>query len=197
MRNIQIRSAKKVKERKTIGFLGVEAGVGTTHIAIAAANYAANEWGMSTAVAELGRHLCISSMDEDEAGSDCFVRERVCYYPQVLSMHVPQLLNASHELFVLDLGCEQENWQEFLRCDLKYLVASLSPWRVNQAERFMENHECEPIKNYITALLTVTGNVYEKKRFQRAYHVPVRTIPFIPDPFLLVKDQLPFFQQLL
>ena len=51
--------------------------------------------------------------------------------------------------------------------------------------------------HYFTALLTITGNVYEKKNFQRKYHVPVRTVPFIADPFWPMKDQLSFFQELL
>ena len=61
----------------------------------------------------------------------------------------------------------------------------------------MDLHENEHSKNYFTALLTVTGSVYEKKKFQRTYHVPVRTIPFIADPFQLEKDQMSFFQELL
>ena len=61
----------------------------------------------------------------------------------------------------------------------------------------MDLHENDHSINYVTALLTVTGNVYEKKKFQRKYHVPVRTIPFVADPFRLAKDQLSFFQELL
>lgn len=195
--NIFLRLARKQKERRTVGFYGVDSGVGTTHLAIAAANFAAGEWGVPTAVAELSGHPCIQDMDLSRNGSGHFELEGVDYYPQMESTQMPQLLNLSYRYLILDMGCNENSWQEFLRCDLKYVVASFCPWRMRQAEIFMDTHETDQTKKYFTALLTVTGNVYEKKRFQRKYHVPVRTIPFIADPFRLEKDQLSFFQELL
>ena len=119
-----------------------------------------------------------------------------------MSSQLPLLLNGDYSYLMMDLGSAQSEWQEFLRCDLRYLVASLSPWRVARAEQFMVSHGqpdgiVQMHQNYFTALLTVTGNIYEKKRFQQIYHVPVRSVPFIADPFRLEKDQLTFFQELL
>lgn len=175
----------------------MDSGVGTTHVAIAAASYAVNEWGARTAVAELGCRPCIQAMDLCGQGGGCFEADGVDYYPQMEPTQMPQLLNGAYRYLILDLGCNESCWAEFLRCDLKYIVASFSPWRMRQAEIFMDLHENDQSINFFTALLTVTGNVYEKKKFQRKYHVPVRTIPFIADPFRLEKDQLSFFQELL
>lgn len=197
MRIIFLRIVRKQKERKTIGFYGVDSGVGTTHLTVAAANFAVNEWGVSAAVAELGSRPCIRDMDVCEQDGDHFAIDGVDFYPQMESAQMLQLLNSAYRYLMLDMGCDESGWQEFLRCDLKYVVASFSPWRIRQAENFMDLHEHDHSINYITALLTVTGNVYEKKKFQRKYHVPVRTIPFVADPFRLAKDQLSFFQELL
>lgn len=197
MRIIFVRMARKLKEWKTIGFYGVDSGVGTTHLAIAAASFAVNERGVPAAVAEFGSRPCIRDLDVCGQGGTCFAVEGVDCYPQMESAQMPWLLNGAYRYLMLDMGCDESCWQEFLRCDLKYVVASFSPWRIRQAEYFMNLHENDHSINYITALLTVTGNVYEKKRFQRTYHVPVRTIPFIADPFRLAKDQLSFFQELL
>lgn len=197
MNIIFLRMARRSKERKTIGFYGVDSGVGTTHLAVTAANFAVNEWGVPAAVAELGSRLCIRNMDVCGDGGDHFAVDGVDCYPQMESAQMPRLLNGAYRYLMLDMGCDESNWQEFLRCDLKYVVASFSPWRMRQAEYFMDQHENDHSINYITALLTVTGNVYEKKRFQRTYHVPVRTVPFIADPFRPAKDQMSFFQELL
>lgn len=194
---IHLRLARKQKERRTIGFYGVDSGVGTTHLAIAAANYVANEWGIPVAVAELGSRTCMRDLNVYGLSDDHFAIDGVDYYPQMDTAQMPQLLNGSYRYLILDMGCQQNTWQEFLRCDLKYVVVSLSPWRIRQADHFMDLHENDDSKKYITALLTVTGSVYEKKKFQRMYRVPVRTIPFIADPFRLGKDQLSFFQELL
>lgn len=180
----------------------MDSGVGTTHLAIAAANYVVNEWGTPAAVVELASRPCIQSLDMDGSGDTYFVEEGVGYYPHIVSDRLPMLLNGDYPYLIMDLGSGESEWQEFLRCDLRYLVASLSPWRIDRAENFMLSH-MQPDgmehmhQQYFTALLTVTGNVYEKRRFQQIYHVPVRSIPFMADPFRLEKDQLAFFQELL
>lgn len=197
MKIINLRLARRQKERKTVGFYGVDSGVGTTHLAIAAANYVVNEWGVPAAAAEFGSRACMRDLNVYGLSDDHFAIDGVDYYPQMEAAQMPQLLNGSYRYLILDMGSEQSTWQEFLRCDLKYAVASLSPWRIRRAEEFMDLHENDDSIKYITALLTVTGSVYEKKKFQRMYHVPVRTIPFIADPFRLGKDQLSFFQELL
>ena len=181
----------------------MESGVGTTHLAVAAANYVANEWGIRTAFVELSDRPCICHLDTDQSGEAYFSEDGVRYYPHVASDRLPMLLNGDQSYLIMDLGSGANGWQEFLRCDLRYLVASFSPWRISRAEQFIVSHmqpddrAAHKHQTYITALLTVTGNVYEKKRFQQLYHVPVRTVPFMADPFRLGKDQLAFFQELL
>lgn len=202
MRKIFFRSEKRKKERKTIGFYGVERGVGTTHLALAAAGYVVNEWGLSAAVIELANYPCIQSLNQDAQTEGHFLADGIGYFPQTISAELPMLLNGAYSYFMLDLGSGADAWQEFLRCDLRYLVASFSPWRVRKAQEFMAAHAQQPgmeqvHQNYFTALLTVTGNVYEKKRFQQTYRVPVRTVPFMTDAFRLGKEQLSFFQELL
>lgn len=180
----------------------MDSGVGTTHLTVATANYVANEWGIPAAVVELASRSCIRHLDTERSGAAYFVEDGVGYYPHVMSGRLPMLLNGDYSYLIMDLGSAESEWQEFLRCDLRYLVASLSPWRIDQAEKFMVMHT-QPDgmehmhQKYFTALLTVTGNVYEKKRFQQLYHVPVRSVPFMADPFRLDKDQLAFFQELL
>lgn len=161
-----------------------------------------NEWGVPAAVVELSNRPCIRHLDTDQSGGTYFEEDGVGYYPHVMSSRLPMLLNGGYSYLIMDLGSGESEWQEFLRCDLRYLVASLSPWRIERAEDFMVSHGqadgMEHIQQkYFTALLTVTGNIYEKKRFQQLYHIPVRTVPLIADPFRLEKDQLAFFQELL
>lgn len=187
--------AGRRREHRTVGFFGADSGVGTTHLALAAAGFAAGERGIPAAVVELSDKPCIAALDVGAGERDFFTADGVGYYPHAAPGRMPELLNGPYQCLMLDFGRKAEGWQEFLRCDLRYIVASLSPWRIGQAEHFMNLHNQS--FHYFTALLTITGNVYEKKNFQRKYHVPVRTIPFIADPFWPAKDQLSFFQELL
>ena len=192
---IHFRLAGRRREHRTIGFFGADSGVGTTHLALAAASFAAGERGIPAAVVELSDKPCIDALDTRAGERNFFTADGVGYYPRAAYERMPELLNGPYRYLMLDLGCETRGWQEFLRCDLRYVVASLSPWRIGKAEHFMNTHNQNI--HYFTALLTITGNVYEKKNFQRKYHVPVRTVPFIADPFWPMKDQLSFFQELL
>lgn len=194
---IHLRLAGRKKEHKTIGFYGADSGVGTTHLALSAAGFAASELGIPAAVVELSDKPCIGAMDTREGESDFFTADGVGYYPNADCGRMPELLGGRFEYLVLDFGCKADNWHEFLRCDLRYIVASLSPWRIGRAENFMTTHMSNQSFHYFSALLTITGNVYEKKNFQRKYRVPVRTIPFIADPFWPVREHLSFFQELL
>lgn len=189
--------AGRRREHRTIGFLGADSGVGTTHLALAAAVFAVSEQGIPAAFVELSDKPCIAALDAGKGERDFFTADGVGYYPHAASGRMPELLSGPYEYLILDLGCGTDGWQEFLRCDLRYVVASLSPWRIGQAENFMTTHMENAGFHYFTALLTITGNVYEKKNFQRKYHVPVRTIPFIADPFWPGRGQMSFFQELL
>lgn len=201
------RLAGKKQTRRTIGFYGADSGVGTTHLAIAAANYVAGEWNLPAAVIELGNHPCIRMLDADAGHDESFLLDGVRYYPQALPEQLPVLINSGCPYLIMDLGSGRETWQEFLRCDLRYLVASLSPWRIAHIHDFMNSHRhiadgkydyyCKCKENYFTAVLTSTGNLYEKRQIQHMYHVPVRTIPWIADPFAPAREQLSFFQELL
>ena len=193
--NIHFWLAGRKREHRTIGFFGADAGVGTTHLALAAASFAVAERGIPAAVVELSDKPCIAALDAKPGERDFFTADGVGYYPRASFERMPELLHGPYPYLMLDLGCKAEGWQEFLRCDLRYIVASLSLWRIGQAENFMNIHNQS--LHYFTALLTITGNIYEKKNFQRKYHVPVRTIPFIADPFWSGKAQLSFFQELL
>lgn len=190
-------SAGRKRAHRTVGFFGADSGVGTTHLALAAASFAVLEQGIPAAVVELSDKPCIAALGAGKGKRDFFTADGVGYYPDALPGRMPQLLNGPYQYLMLDFGCGADGWQEFLRCDLRYVVASLSPWRIGHAENFMITHTKNQEFHYFTALLTITGNVYEKKNFQRKYHVPVRTIPFIADPFWPVKDQLCFLQELL
>ena len=96
VRSIFLRLARKQKERKTIGFYGVGPGVGTTHLAIAAAHYAVNEWGVPAAVAELGSRPCLRDLDSRGEGAEHFVIDGVGYFPQMEPAQMPQLLNSAY-----------------------------------------------------------------------------------------------------
>lgn len=198
---INRRLAKRAKEKNVIGFLGLDSGVGTTHLAIATANYIVTRWGLSAAVVELGNHPCIQDMDPDLCVEEhhCFHLDGVSYYPHTELQQIPEVMNDPYQFLILDLGCDVGSvWQEFLRCDKKFMVGSLSPWRISRVENNISRlYSFILNKKLSCCFITLSDSSYEKKRIQNTYHVPVRTMPFIADPFWLVKDQLSFFQQLL
>ncbi|MDD6037812.1 MAG: hypothetical protein PUD20_03300 [bacterium] len=190
--------AKVHKERQVIGFLGADSGIGTTHIAVATANYIASVRGESVAVLELGNHPCIETMNKDGQQKESFELEGVTYFPQLISHRLPELLNDCYDYYILDLGSDAEAvWQEFLRCNQSYLVCSLSPWRVNRTIEWCNALSGNMKSIRLSGCLAQSGCYIDKKRIQYRYHVPVRTMPFVQNPFRIAKETFSFFQELL
>lgn len=180
-----------------VGFLGTASGVGTTHLAVATATFLASELGRTVAVLELGETPVFECLFH-KAYDTYFSIDKVRYYPHVRSEMISELCSENIQYLILDLGCGHSNISEFFRCDKRYLVSSFVPWKREKLQQFIYQYENKLIKNKISsAVLASYGYDHEKRRFERMHRLPVRTMPYIADPFWLVRDQLPFFYEMM
>ena len=86
--------------------------------------------------------------------------------------------------------------REFLRCDRKLILVSLSPWKRKELEYFMsviwEEEKC--LDN--VTFLAQFGMKKDKKDFQKQYRIPIHTLPFMEDPLHLKEAERLFFTTL-
>lgn len=212
----------ETKAHSTIGFLACDSGVGVTQLAIALCSYCVSKKQKRAAYLELherneiarvlpdadfsailNRHAKARAKASSLPGTTMqeplfFSLRGVDYYPHVSYRDVPLLLNRDYDYLIMDLGCmEEADLSEFLRCDIKFILGSLAPWKIWKYEKFLKrlNHSVNLGEgcNYLVQM----GTSHDISRFSKANHIAVREVPFIKDPFRIEKQLFLFFEDLL
>lgn len=182
----------------TIGILGVESGIGCTHLGIALANYCSAFHHKKTALVELNSTLELASL----SGKTDVVQFRlfgVDYYPAMTCSRLPSLINSGYDYLILDLGTPADDsiLNEFLRCDKKLLLGSLSPWRKrcygNFLSEFLQTNQNHG--NFV--YLALFGIKDDLIAFSHQYHIFMQGVPFIANPFQLEKTHFSFLEHLI
>lgn len=196
MKKLNGFSIKNLKEKISIGMIGIGMGCGTTHLAIALANYLQSVLGRKTAVIELsGQHDLKDMLEKEGAGKQKLAGVR--YFTDLKVGNIPEIMNSRYEAFVFDLGPDYTaSREEFLRCDRKIIIGSISPWRVSAYERFLKNVIAS--ENYETwEFLVLFANLLDKKKIQKRYGMHMISVPWIENPFYLEKEDLSFLQKII
>lgn len=132
-------------------------------------------------------------------GDTAFSLFGVDYYPNAASLHLPSLINSSYDYLILDLGTSTEDFimDEFLRCDRKILLGSLSPWRQICYGNFLTNF-LKTYQNHGTIVyLALFGIKDDLIEFSHAYHIYMQGVPFLANPFQLRKENLSFLEHMI
>lgn len=171
-------------------------GCGATHLAIALANYLESGLGKKTAVIELSGCHELRSMVKKEGDK----QQRILgihYFTDICVGKIPEIMNSRYEAYVLDLGADYAlAREEFLRCDRKIVIGSISPWKVFQYEHFLENVIAS--ENYeLWEFLVLFANLLDKKKIQKRYGMHMLSVPWIENPFYLKKEDMVFLQKLI
>lgn len=122
----------------------------------------------------------------------------VDYYPHVSYRDVPLLLNRDYDYLILDLGSFKEaELSEFLRCDIKFILGSLAPWKAWKYEKSLEQLNYSVNLGEGCNYLVQMGTSYDISRFSKANGIAMREVPFIKNPFRIEKELFLFFEELL
>ena len=189
-------SIKRLKEKASIGIVGIGTGCGATHLTIALANYMQSALGKKTAVIELSGQQELKDLIKKEGGKKQKLLG-VSYYTDGCGTNVPDIMNSTYEAVILDLGADyMAAREEFLRCDRKIVVGSISPWKVIAYERFL-NHITATENYEAWEFLVLFANMLDKKTIQKRYGMHLLSIPWIENPFYLKQEDLIFLQRII
>lgn len=187
---------RMLKEKVSIGIVGIGSGCGVTHLTIALANYMHSGLGRRTAIIELSGKNELETMIRKEGNKNQNL-VGIHYFTDIGVGKIPEIMNSRYEVFVLDLGADYvAAREEFLRCDRKIVVGSISPWRVSAYEHFLKKvMESENITAW--EFLILFANLSDKKRIQKRYGMQMISIPRIENPFYLKKEDMMFLQKII
>lgn len=192
-KKLVLRKDSKMKKKESgktvIGLAGTHAGAGVTHMGIILAAFLRNTCKKKTALIEMsGKHdfdflQCEVLRDHAQYDSgDPFFIENICFYRSIEEKKLVEVLNQDFDYIILDFGtCLQKYKYEFLRCDQKLVMCSMSPWKRGYLEKFLQNWEGEAGSEE-WKYLAVFGLIENKTP------VPVTGIGFIPNPFVIAKE---------
>lgn len=171
--------------------------MGATHLGIALANYCRSFHHAKTALLELNDTGNLKHLQDFESQS-CFSIYGVDYYPAVSLEQLPYFFNMDYHFFILDFGIlEREHFQDFLRCDRKLVIGSLSPWKRCCFENFLSNWNFETQQVGNVVYLALFGTKSDLFEFSCKHRLLIRAIPFIANPFELSKNLFSFLESLI
>lgn len=192
-----------------IGLCSCESGCGTTHLSISLANYISSKYGYRTACLELHPSDAFTQLktytDTPYLPGD--VKEKrffsiygVDFYPLLGKQDIPALMNAGYDYLILDFGIASAAiFDEFLRCDKKLVLGSLSPWRQAHFYDFCQKQLKKEQKEYFL-FLVLHGEMHDILTFSKKCAISTKqffSIPFIKNPFHITKEQFSFLEKLL
>lgn len=197
-----IISGRKKPDQFVIGLIGTHRSVGVTHTGIMIANYLSKWKGFRTAYLEMNdeddmKHLWYAYEHRDSFSKKEFQIYHTTYYRNVREPDLIKILNEDYEYFIMDFGADfSKNESEFLRCDIKLVIGSLTEWKRHFLAQFIENRLLLPGFAHCRYLI-VFGQGKDMRMASRELHVHLDSIGYAPDPFLLNKENRTLFQKII
>ena len=182
----------------TLGILGCDAGVGTTHLAISLCTYCASKKRKTVAYVELHARNEIAQLAPEPAllvDNSSFRLHGVDYYPRMSGSGIPALLNQGYDYLILDAGSlDEADVSEFLRCDRKLVLGNLAPWKCWKYEAFFLHFHSINLGEGFDFLVQM-GMKESVTHLSKAHHISITRVPFIQDAFRIEKELFPFLER--
>ena len=193
--------------------MGCGRGVGTSHLAVALANYLTGVKRKKTALLEWNSHDDFQILERfagkngrrqgegqkkterSRNKSDRFRIMEVDYYkmadPSILSF----CLGRDYHYIILDYGeVTESSLCECARCDRKILVGSLSEWK---AEAFLEVLEQAGNRDESWRMAVVSGGEDTRREIEKLFRCRLQRLPASADAFRITREEIPCFEDLL
>lgn len=140
----RLKSSPGHIDKKTIGIMGINRGVGVTYTGMLLANYFGLEKRIKTAYLECNSHMDFSLIQEmyhwSKEDDISFSFDRITYYKQVEKNRIPEILSDDYDCCILDFGSDcSDSMDEFIRCGNKIIVGDNAIWNQSRLITFLES----------------------------------------------------------
>lgn len=175
---------------------------GTTHLAVAAANYFASKERMSVLYAECVPAEGVIGLRTERVctrrGVAGFVRDGVAYMPECTVEEALRLLAEDDEVIIVESRFDADKVQGLLaRCDRRIFTFSAKPWHYRSIQmnvkQMIRQQDGIAQGDYCGFALTRR----EQKRLYEEFRLRSVQLPFIANPCRLTREDLRFFRKFL
>lgn len=194
-RGLHLGTLRKQGET-VIAMMGTLSGVGVTYSAISLGTYLSHYCHYRVALVEENTNMHFSYIKR-AAGvigeSNYFSVGKIDYYPVADEDIWLWLQRMSYDYILVDYGVYEGSKQsQYARCNYRFLIGSLCEWKREAYEAVMER---ESTGVEISFYLATHGRRYDMREFYHEFGIRLYGIPFIYDPFLLVKEIIQFWRR--
>lgn len=173
--------------------------MGVTHFCVMMANYLSGACGKSTAVLEWGNQGSLKKMEQICTGKQTIGGSyrllNVDYYPQSGPKELTSGLSVNYQHVIIDFGeVKEEKKVEFLRCDMKIIVASFSEWQMDAFWEFYKTESKARKNGWI--YLAVFGSEETRIEIKKRLKLPFLRIPLSIDAFTITREMMTWFEQM-
>lgn len=193
--------------------MGCGRGVGTSHLAVALANYLTGVRRKKTALLEWNNHddfrilerfagengrrqgMGQKNADRSRNKSERFRIMEVDYYKMADPAVLSYCLSRDYHYIIMDYGeATEESLYECARCDRKILVGSLCEWKV---EAFLEILGQTESRDRSWRMAVASGGEDTRKEIESMFRCRLQRIPASVDAFRITQEEIPCFEALL
>lgn len=183
------------KRRTTvIALLGVAAGLGTTHSSLAVSSWlarmGATAWVGFSPESSVHERICsLLDYPAESAGTDRLEAplhwKGIDFWPRPAQGNIAGLLDNDYSYIVLDLGTGgyEGALEEFTGSDIPLLLASGSPWRLEDTLHWLRRSRLTPREHWRICLPLASRSAAELLVSALGGRVKVCSLPLQQDPF--------------
>ncbi len=186
--------------------MGCGRGVGTSHLAVALANYLTGVKRKKTALLEWNSHGDFQILErftgqngrkqekkQEKMNSFCIME--VDYYKMADPAVLSWCLSREYQYIIMDYGeAAEKNLHECARCDRKILVGSLCEWKV---EAFLEILEKTEKRDKSWKIAVFSGGEDTRREVETMFRCRLQRIPASVDAFRITRQEITCFETLL
>lgn len=170
-----------------IGVIGVHEGAESGALCtLLAARFHDRENGRIACIDLSGQHiferLYESTFGRKEKVPDCFMLQGVCYVTGGTLSEIGAYAAKGYEMLFLHFGVFKEAYRkDFFRCDMRFVVGNLFPWRIQEWENLSECFGPEGKRQEITAVITGGEQEMLPGRYEKVIALPYVEDVLFPD----------------
>lgn len=171
---------------RCIGVIGVHEGAESAALCTLLAAYLNDRERGRIACIDLSGRRIFEQLYESVFGEfnsipDCFVVQNICYVTEGDVSSVGTYTAKGYTTIFLHFGTWRESvLSEFFRCDRRFAVGNLYPWRIREWKTFSEEMKDKSIRRDITAVITGGEKAMLPARYEK-----VIELTYVEDVMLL------------
>ena len=180
--------------------MGTTHGAGATHFCCMLGVFLTVVKGYKIAIVEMNQAVCFRQaeiiLNNLKNKKSKKILKMISIYTQADEIKLSEVVSMDFDFVIVDYGCDYDIARgSFLMCQRKFVIGSMSWWKLQSYVLFLVNTGNEQSRKHWTFLTTTPvaeGIGYVKKEFK----IHVSNVPYEPDPFRLGKNSVDFFYKL-